>query len=95
MKKIKNQRAVLESLVVNKRSSRVEKEMATHSSTLAWRIPWMKEPGGLHTVHGVPKCLTQISNFTFTFFLYKQLMETVLYSKLCFLMLNIKIFNVY
>ena len=55
----------------------------------------MKEPGGLHTVRGVPKCLTQISNFTFTFFLYKQLMETVLYSKLCFLMLNIKIFNVH
>ena len=24
----------------------LEKEMATHSSTLAWRIPWMKEPGG-------------------------------------------------
>ena len=24
-----------------------EKEMATHSSTLAWRIPWMEEPGGL------------------------------------------------
>ena len=25
----------------------MEKEMATHSSTLAWRIPWMEEPGGL------------------------------------------------
>ena len=25
----------------------LEKEMATHSSTLAWRIPWMQEPGGL------------------------------------------------
>ena len=24
------------------------KEMATHSSILAWRIPWMEEPGGLH-----------------------------------------------
>ena len=24
-----------------------EKEMATHSSTLAWRIPWTEEPGGL------------------------------------------------
>ena len=23
------------------------KEMATHASTLAWRIPWTKEPGGL------------------------------------------------
>ena len=27
----------------------LEKEMATHSSILAWRIPWTKEPGGLHS----------------------------------------------
>ena len=26
----------------------LEKAMATHSSTLAWKIPWMEEPGGLH-----------------------------------------------
>ena len=25
----------------------LEKEMATHSSTLAWEIPWMEEPDGL------------------------------------------------
>ena len=25
----------------------LEKEMATHSSILAWRIPWMEQPGGL------------------------------------------------
>ena len=25
----------------------LEREMATHSSILAWRIPWMEEPGGL------------------------------------------------
>ena len=24
--------------------------MATHSSVLAWRIPWTEEPGGLHTM---------------------------------------------
>ena len=30
----------------------LEKAMATHSSSLAWRIPWKEEPGGLHTVHG-------------------------------------------
>ena len=24
----------------------LEKEMASHSSTLAWKIPWMEEPGG-------------------------------------------------
>ena len=27
----------------------LEKEMATHSSTLAWRIPWREEPGGLQS----------------------------------------------
>ena len=27
-----------------------EKEMATHSSILAWRIPWTKEPGGLQSI---------------------------------------------
>ena len=29
------------------RDDPLEKEMATHSSILAWRIPWTKEPGGL------------------------------------------------
>ena len=27
----------------------LEKEMATHSSVLAWRIPWTGEPGGLQS----------------------------------------------
>ena len=27
----------------------LEKEMATHSSTLAWRIPWTEEPSGLQS----------------------------------------------
>ena len=27
----------------------LEKEMATHSSILAWRIPWREEPGRLHS----------------------------------------------
>ena len=31
----------------------LEKGMATHSSILAWRIPWREEPGGWSTVHGV------------------------------------------
>ena len=41
--------------------------MAPHSSTLAWKIPWMEEPGRLHAVHGVTKNRTQLSDFTFTF----------------------------
>ena len=28
----------------------LEKEMATHSSTLAWKIPWMEKPGGLQSM---------------------------------------------
>ena len=28
----------------------LEKEMATHSSTLAWRIPWTEEPSGLQSM---------------------------------------------
>ena len=28
----------------------LEKEMATHSSTLAWKIPWMEEPGRLQSI---------------------------------------------
>ena len=39
----------------------LEKGMATHSSILAWRIPWTEEPGGL-LVCGVTKCQTQLSN---------------------------------
>ena len=37
-----------------------------HSSTLAWKIPWTEEPGGL-AVHGVAEGRTQLNNFTFTF----------------------------
>ena len=29
--------------------------MATHSSTVAWKIPWREEPGGLHVVHGITR----------------------------------------
>jgi len=28
----------------------IEKEMATHSRILAWRIPWREEPGGLQSM---------------------------------------------
>ena len=43
----------------------LEKEMAAHSSILAWKIPQMEEPGGLQSM-GVTKSWTQLSNFTFT-----------------------------
>ena len=28
----------------------LEKAMAAHSSTLAWKMPWLEEPGGLQTM---------------------------------------------
>ena len=40
--------------------------MATHSSTLVWKIPWAEEPGRLQ-VHGVAESWTRLSDFTFTF----------------------------
>ena len=43
----------------------LEKEMATHSSTLAWKIPWMEESGGLQRVHGATKSRTRLGDFTF------------------------------
>ena len=42
----------------------LEKEMATHSSTLAWRIPWRVEPGRLQS-HWVTKSQTRLSDFTY------------------------------
>ena len=40
--------------------------MAPHSRTLAWKIPWIEEPGGL-AVHGVAKSRIRLSDFPFTF----------------------------
>ena len=37
----------------------LEKEMAMHSSILAWEIPWTEEPGGLQSM-GSPKSQTQL-----------------------------------
>ena len=39
--------------------------MATHSSTLAWKIPRMEEPGGLQSMGLLSR--TRLSDFTFTF----------------------------
>ena len=40
--------------------------MAPHSSTLAWKIPWMEQPGGLQSMESL-KSQTRLSDFTFTF----------------------------
>ena len=40
----------------------LEKEMATHSSILVWRIPWTEEPGGLQSTGS--QSWTRLSDFT-------------------------------
>ena len=36
--------------LLDSRPSSSEKAMAPHSSTLAWKIPWIEEPGGLQSM---------------------------------------------
>ena len=47
------------------REDPLEKEMATHSSILAWRIPWTEEPDRLYSPCGC-KTRTQLSDLTTT-----------------------------
>ena len=43
------------------------KEIATHSSMLAWQIPWTGEPGGLPSIRS-QKSWTKLLNYTITVF---------------------------
>ena len=48
---VKRLPAVQETLVQSLgREDPLEKEMATHSSVLAWKIPWMEDPGRLQSM---------------------------------------------
>ena len=48
---VKSQTAMLETLVPSLgQEDPLEKEMATHSSPLAWKIPWTEEPGRLRSM---------------------------------------------
>ena len=40
----------------------LERGLASHSSTLAWKSPWTEEAGKLHRVHGVRKSQTRLSD---------------------------------
>ena len=51
-----------------------EKAMAPHSSTLAWKIPWMVP------VHGVAKSRARLSDFTFTFHFHALEKEMAIHS---------------
>ena len=52
--------------------------MAPHSSTLAWKIPWMEEPGRVRSMGLLSR--TQLSNFTFTFHFHASEKETATHS---------------
>ena len=47
-------------------ASFMEKAMAPHSSTLAWKIPWMEEPGGLQSMGSLEWDTTERLHFRFS-----------------------------
>ena len=60
---VKNLRAVQETWVqALGQEDPLEKEMATHSSILAWRIPWTEEPGRLQSMGSQSQ--TRLNDFT-------------------------------
>ena len=69
------------------REDPLEKEMTTHSNTIAWKIPWTEEPGRLQFM-GVTKSRTRLSDFTFTFTIYMrwpQTLKDMILESQCFL----------
>ena len=52
----------------NKYKKATEKAMAPHSSTPAWKIPWMEEPGRLQSMGSLSRM--RLSDFPFTFHLH-------------------------
>ena len=44
----------------------LEKEMGTHSSTLAWKIPWTEEPGRLQSLGSLESDTTERLHFHFS-----------------------------
>ena len=60
---------------VKRQEDPLEKEIATHSSTLAWKIPWTEKLGRLQS-----KSLTWLSDFTFTFHFHALEKEMAIHS---------------
>ena len=55
--------------------------LAPRSSTLAWKIPWLEEPGRLQSM-GSLRVRTQLSDFTFTFHFHALEKEMATYSSI-------------
>ena len=56
----------------------LEKAMATHSSTLAWKLPWMEEPGRLRSMGSLSQ--TRLTDFTLTFHFHALEKEMAIHS---------------
>ena len=64
----------------------LEKEMATHSSVLAWRIPETGEHGGLYAVYGVAQSWTRLKQLSSSSISIEYLSTQLLTSLLSFLL---------
>ena len=58
----------------------LDKEMATHSNILAWKIPWTEEPGGLQSKGSQSDMIEHTHTHTHTF--EKVIMDRVLFNVL-------------
>ena len=68
---VKNLPAMLESQIQSlSGEDPLEKGMATHSSILAWRIPWTEEPGGLHSMGSQRDTTEQLHYYSYLFLWY-------------------------
>ena len=54
--------------------------MAPHSSTFAWKIPWMEEPGGLQSMGSLARSRARLSDFPFTFHFHALEKEMAIHS---------------
>ena len=52
------------------REDPLEEGMATHSSVLAWRIPWTEEPGGLQSMGSVTQSQTRLKQLSMACIFY-------------------------
>ena len=57
----------------------MEKEMATHSSTLAWKIPWMEKPGRLQSLGSQRVGLDMTKQLNFHLIIIKDNLRTILF----------------
>ena len=62
--------------------SPLEKEMAIHSSTIAWKIPWTEEPGKLQSMGLQRVGQTEQLHFTMYIYIYTQLSHFAVQQKL-------------